>query len=72
MPIKVFKMNESNYVDKDEINNWANKNNFKITNINVCPASWHISKYSKVEDMELIITVIYHKKRKRKNEALDK
>lgn len=68
MPIKVFKMHESDYTNGNSINEWADKGKYKITNINVVPVSWYTNKYSKVEDMELIITVIYHKKRQRREQ----
>lgn len=64
--IKVFKMNEKNF-DDYVINDWAEKNNCKITNINVCPTyMYYDDSKTVVTDVDLVITVIYHKKRNRK------
>lgn len=68
MSIKVFKMNEENY-NEDVINNWADKNNYKITNINVCPTKLYFNESkTRITDVDIIVTVIYHKKRSRKKE----
>lgn len=68
MPIKVFKMNDNDYCNSNKINEWADKNNFKIDNINVCPIKWYINSAKSVTtEVELAITVIYHKKRTRRN-----
>lgn len=67
MAIKVFKMHEKDYLDKDTINQWANNNNFKIDNVTVCPMSWYLNNdKTRVIEMELLVTVLYHKKRRRK------
>lgn len=59
-------MNEGNY-DDYVINEWADKNNYKITNINVCPSKWYMNdSKTGISEIDLIITVIYHKKRTRK------
>lgn len=67
MAIKVFSMHEEDYLNKDIINQWADDNYFKIDGINVCPKNWYMNdNKTRVVEMELIITVLYHKKRKRK------
>lgn len=66
LAIKVFKMNEANY-NEDVINDWADKHNYKITNINVCPTNLYFNEFkTRITDVDLVITVIYHKKRSRK------
>lgn len=68
MAIKVFKMNEESY-NEDIINKWADENNYKITNINVCPTKLYFNEFkTRITDVDIIITVIYHKKRSRKKE----
>lgn len=67
MPIHVFKMNDFDYVNGNKINEWADENKYKIDSINVCPLKWYLnSSNSNVREMELVITVLYHKKRIRK------
>lgn len=69
MAVKVFKMSEQHYNDSI-INDWADKNNYKITNIDVCPTKLYFNEIKTIiTDVELVITVIYHKKRSRKKNS---
>ena len=70
MPIKVFKMNDYEYCNGNKINEWADKNGFKIDNINVCPIKWYFNNNKSTTEVELAVTVIYHKKRIRKNKVI--
>lgn len=68
MPIKVFRMNDYEYCNSNKINEWADKNNFKIDNINVCPVKLYLNSTNSItSEVELAVTVIYHKKRNRRN-----
>jgi len=64
--VKVFRINSQNYNDLF-LNDWSNKYHFKIDNVNVCPCCLY-SDGKDIKEMDLIVTVIYHKKyRKRKD-----
>jgi len=66
LPIKNFRLHHDSLID-DIINKWELENGFKVDGINVCPIQWHMNKtLDRVTDMEILVTVNYHKKRNRK------
>jgi hypothetical protein len=66
MPVKTFKFHDESNIDKT-INDWADQNKYKIDNISVCPIKWYSSKdLASIIEVELLATVLYHKKRIRK------
>lgn len=68
MPIKTFKLHDTDLID-NIINDWEQRNGFKIDSISTCPMLWNTNKeLNRVIDMELLIMVNYHKKRKRKED----
>lgn len=69
--VKIFNIHESQYND-DFLNKWAEDNKVKITSVNVCPGiSYLNNSKTGITDINLIVTIVYHKKRTRKKENIE-
>lgn len=63
MAIKTFKFNENDDID-NIINEWAEKNRFKIDNISCCPLHLYYNNMKdKINEIDIFVIVNYHKRR---------
>jgi hypothetical protein len=65
----IFVMSDIDYIStKNPIQTWLKENKLKLDSINTCVGKYYNNdKLTRTEEVELIITIKFHKKRSRKN-----